>query len=106
MMGKRNAHALAALQRKAGAHSDARRPDVFDRINAYNEARMEELQERARDYGIGDYVRVLVDGPFHDCVGVVVSLDYNIDGAPLWTVDFEDGAPFVTYLETELERFY
>ena len=102
MMGKRNAHALAAMQRKAGPHKN----DVFDRINSYEEAEMEELKDRYRDYGIGDTVRVVVAGPFYDCVGKVVARDYNIDGDPLWTVDFEDGSPFVTYLEQELERFY
>jgi len=51
MMGKRNAYALAAQQRKAGAHSEAKRPekDVFDHINEYEEAEMSELQDRVRN---------------------------------------------------------
>ena len=58
----RNAQAQAAWRRKAGAHSGARRPDVFDRINDYEEEEMEELKVRAMGFpNVGDRVRV-VDG--------------------------------------------
>ena len=147
MMGKRNAYMLAALARKAGPHSGRRRPDVFDRINDYEEAEMSELQDRVRnmqscqarpkdldeliltytdeqikelyerkgreiatgkaplieqDFGVGDRVRIRVQGPFLWCEGLVVKRDENVAGDPVWTVDME-GAGMACFLTHELD---
>lgn len=104
-MGKRNVYALAAQQRKAGPHSDARRPDVFDRINEYEEADMQELRDRKRDFGVGDRVLCVSDSPYCGCEGLVVRRDENAAGEPVWTVDFE-GAGMNCHLSNELERVY
>ena len=126
-MGKRNAYALAAQQRKAGAHTEAKRPekDVFDHINEYTEDDMEELKNRLRGmesmnpknreivtgkaplieqgFGVGDRVRVRVTGPFCWCEGLVVKRDENVAGDPVWTVDME-GAGMACFLTHELDR--
>jgi len=147
MMGKRNAYMLAALARKAGPHSERRRPDVFDHINDYEEAEMSELQDRVRnmqscqarpkdldeliltytdeqikelyerkgreiatgkaplieqDFGVGDRVRIRVQGPFLWCEGLVVKRDENVAGDPVWTVDME-GAGMACFLTHELD---
>ena len=115
MMGKRNAYALAAQQRKAGAHSEAKRPekDVFDHINEYTDEQLEELKGREiatgkaplieQDFGVGDRVRIRVKGPFLWCEGLVVRRDENIHGGPVWTVDME-GAGMACFLTHELDR--
>lgn len=49
MMGKRNVYAFLARQRKAGPHSERRRPDVFDAINEYDDEQLEELKARKEE---------------------------------------------------------
>ena len=118
MMGKRNAYMLAALARKAGPHSGARRPDVFDDINEYTDEQLKELYERKgqshreivtgkaplieQDFGVGDRVRIRVQGPFLWCEGLVVKRDENLAGDPVWTVDME-GAGMACFLTHELD---
>ena len=48
-MSKRNAHAVAARKRKAGPHTEARRPDVFDKINTYEDKELTELAARMHE---------------------------------------------------------
>jgi transcription antitermination factor NusG len=57
----------------------------------------------AWDFGVGDRVTFVADGPFHNCEGLVVKRDENRDGEPVWTVDFE-GAGMNVCLTHELER--
>lgn len=106
-MGKRNAYALAAMQRKAGAHSEAKRPrDICDAINEYTDEQCAELQERKRGFDVGDRVQnVVFRSAFYGCEGLVVKRDENINGDPVWTVDFE-GAGMLSCLTYELERVY
>jgi hypothetical protein len=117
MIGKRNAYALAAQQRKAGPHSDARRPDVFDAINEYTDEQLEELKDRVRgmesmnpkncpDFGVGDRVRCTLKSPFLNCEGLVVKRDLNVNNDPVWTVDFEGAGTVTCMLSHELERVY
>jgi len=114
-MGKRNAYAYASWRRKAGAHTEAKRPDVFDNINGYSEDDMSELKDRVlatqscqarqTDFDVGDRVLCVSDSPYCGCEGLVVKRDENIDGDPVWTVDFE-GAGLNCHLSHELERVY
>ncbi|NIV38534.1 MAG: hypothetical protein GWN58_56695 [Anaerolineae bacterium] len=70
----RNAQAMAAWHRKHGPHSGARRPDVFDAINDYEEEQMEELKVRALPHAfVGDHVRIVDGGTHHMEQGRVVS---------------------------------
>jgi len=76
MMGKRNVYSFLARQRKAGPHSEAKRPerDVFDHINEYADEQCEELKARkvAQPFPfVGDRVRVVDGGPYHFEVGRV-----------------------------------
>ena len=104
-MGKRNAYAYASWRRKAGAHTEAKRPDVFDNINGYSEDDMSELQDRKRDFDVGDRVLCVSDSPYCGCEGLVVKRDKNIDDDDVWTVDFE-GAGQNCHLTHEIERVY
>jgi hypothetical protein len=86
---------------------------VFDRINDYEEDEMEELKSREivtgkapivqQEFGVGDRVRCRRAGPFLWCEGLVVKRDENINGDPVWTVDFE-GAGMACMLTSELDR--
>ena len=104
-MSSRNAAGYAAWRRKAGAHSEARRPDVFDNINGYSEDDMKELRDRKRDFGVGDRVQCISDSPYCGCEGLIVKRDENIDDEPVWTVDFA-GAGQNCHLSNELDRVY
>ena len=71
---RRNQFAREAWTRKAGPHSKARRPDVFDRINDYEEEEMEELKVRSLPHAfVGDHVRIVDGGTHHMEQGRVVS---------------------------------
>lgn len=58
---RRNAQALAARQRKAGPHSGRRRPDVFDRINEYEE---EQAVQFPTPF-VGERVRIVDGSVYH-----------------------------------------
>jgi hypothetical protein len=78
---RRNAQAQAAWSRKGGAHTKGtKRPDPDF------------------DYDVDDYVRILVEGPFHDREGRVVVKDNGV-----WGISFGD-EPTVWFLTQELER--
>ena len=59
----------------------------------------------SEDFGVGDRVLCVSDSPYCGCEGLVVKRDENIDGDPVWTVDF-DGAGMNSHLTDELERVY
>lgn len=79
---KRNAHALAARQRKAGAHSEAGRPekDVIDHINEYTDEQCAELKYRGKA-SMYDFCPVCLEkeltgcGVWNHIIGEVCSLD-------------------------------
>jgi transcription antitermination factor NusG len=79
---------------------------VFDNINDYTEEDMEELKNRKQDFGVGDRVRCIIKSPFLDCEGLVVKRDENINGDPVWTVDFEGAGTVTCMLSHELERVW
>ena len=56
-----------------------------------------------QDFGVGDRVRIRVQGPYLWCEGLVVKQDENQDREPLWTVDME-GAGMACFLTHELDR--
>jgi hypothetical protein len=108
MMGKRNVYAYLARKRKAGPHNpDVRRPDVFDRINSYDDEQLASLVARqsVRSFSLDSTVRVLVPGPFLQEQGRVVVVEPNVDGVLIFGVVFEhhaSGLP-VYFTTNELE---
>jgi len=80
--------------------------DVFDRINGYGPDDLEELKARKRNFGVGDRVRCVLQGPFLDCEGIIVRRDTNFYNDPIWTVDFDDSGTVTCMLSHELERVY
>lgn len=64
---------------------------------------IEDLRASQRDFGVGDRVTCVASSPFNGCEGLVVKRDENMEGEPVWTVDYE-GAGINCHLSNELER--
>ena len=93
-MSKRNAHAVAARKRKAGPHTEARRPDVFDKINTYEDKELTELAARMHEMpscgglDVGMDVKVMT-GVHDGFIGRIVSRLTN-DRLTTYGIVFED----------------
>lgn len=70
MSKRRNAQALAAILRKAGAHKGTQTKDLFDLVSEYGDEELEELARRWRDED-----ETLVGDSIHDDSGDSTSDD-------------------------------
>lgn len=111
----RHAKYFARKKNSAGPHNQGKRrpdPERFEEKEmlewcAESQTDVEVLTGKApivqRDFGVGDRVRCYAAGPYQMLEGLVVKRDENIDGEPVWTVDYE-GVGTNCHLSNELER--
>jgi hypothetical protein len=88
---KRSAPAVDAAERKGGPHDEGKHKkpekDVFDHINEYTEAELEELKQR---FDVGEQVVVVVDdGRLHETGRIVLRIPGKDDEGPTYGVVFD-----------------